>query len=157
MTLTYDEIYELFLSKVTDYSILELIENGEIDLVKESMHDWLKSSLSIPQTKKLFTTSVLDNDKSEFQFQLKNSVDDNSDLEFVCNLLSDAMVIKWLSPRVNSTLNINQMYGGKEEKFYSQSNHTKQLCDMYKDLDRQYKKMIRDYGYINIAHTTGVE
>ena len=67
----------------------------------------------------------------EFDFELKNTIDEDSDLDFIKKLLSTAMVIEWLNPQLNSTLNIQQMYGGKEEKFYAQSNHLNSIVNLH--------------------------
>lgn len=76
-----------------------------------------------------------------------NRVDD--DFGFVVEIISMGMVVEWLEPQVNSVLNTLQMFSGKEEKFYSQSNHLSELRGLLKDAQLKQRKLIRDRGYIS--------
>ena len=58
------------------------------------------------------------------------------------------MVIKWLEPQVKSKVNIAQMFGGKEQKFYSQSQHLSELKDMLETEKISLNKLIRDRGSV---------
>ena len=65
------------------------------------------------------------------------------------------MVYECLRPRLNSTLNVSQFEGGKEEKFYSQANHITVLQSLYKDARLEKIKIVRGYGYENNSYLTG--
>ena len=67
-------------------------------------------------------------------------------------LIAVGMVIEWLEPQVNSVLNTRQMFSGKEEKFYSQSNHLNELKDLLRQNRLKQRKMIRDRGYISNSY-----
>ena len=49
----------------------------------------------------------------------------------------------------------SQMYGGKEQKFYSQANHLIEIKSMLKDCKTELRKMIRDRGYIYNSYING--
>lgn len=53
----------------------------------------------------------------ELEYPVNNAVDQ----DFVENILAIGMVVSWTSVRLRSSLNMTQMFGGKEEKFYAQS------------------------------------
>lgn len=152
---SYERVYERFLSKVTDYKILEL----PMETAYEMMQDWLLSSIAKPYIKKIFRTISYDNDTMQLDFEIKNSNADEFDMEedFVLDVLSSAMVIEWLRPQVDSVLNIMQMYSGKEEKFYSQANHIDQLRNLLSDAKSELRKTIRDHGYISNSYINGDE
>ena len=144
MTLQYEDIFSMFLSKVTDYSFLEYDES----LVREQMVSWLHSSISTPRLRSKFT-ELIANDKEAFiSFSLKNSMDEQSDIEFTIDVVARAMVIAWLEPQVKNVLLTKQMLGGKEEKFYAQSSHISQLEQMLYSAKTELKNILRDYGYL---------
>lgn len=84
------------------------------------------------------------------QYELKHVINTaDEDLHFVIEVISLGMVAEWLEPQVNSVLNTLQMFSGKEEKFYSQSNHLSELRGLLKDVQLKQRKIIRDRGYIS--------
>lgn len=82
------------------------------------------------------------------EYQLKNDIYRNGDPDFISNIMAAGMVIQWLEPQVKSVLHTLQMFGGKEEKFYSQSNHLGELKGLLQDCKMELRKTIRDRGYI---------
>lgn len=75
-------------------------------------------------------------------------VGDSEDEEFVKDVLARGMVIAWLEPQVKSVLLTAQMFGGKEEKYYSQAAHLSQLQSLLADAKTELSKILRDYGYL---------
>lgn len=148
MTSNYEEVYSRFLTRITDYKFLELKE----DIVYSMMNNWMRATLAKPYVRRLFSSLSLDDEIMKFDYKLKNPVDDWSDEEFVYEIISNGMVIEWLEPQVKSVLNISQMFGGKEQKFYSQSNHLSELKDMLETEKTNLRKMIRDRGYVNNSY-----
>ena len=45
-----------------------------------------------------------------------------------------------------SIVNIQQMYGGKEQKFYAQANHLNAIQSLLSRFKIEQKKLIRDHG-----------
>ena len=83
-------------------------------------------------------------------WELKNSIDDNSDELFVIEVFAQGMIIQWLEPKskINSKCK-NNFFGGKEEKkFYSQANHLNELRSLLSDANISLRKLLRDHGYI---------
>ena len=151
MTSSYEKIYSSFLSRVTDYSFVEVNEDDVVDL----MNGWMKSVVSQPYVRRLFSSIIFDDYEEVVEFDLKTSVDDSADDDFVTEILSRGMVIEWLEPQVKSVVNIAQMFGGKEQKFYAQSTHMAELKDMLKTAKSELRRMICDYGYINNSYING--
>ena len=79
-------------------------------------------------------------------FTLNNSVDEESDRDFVLEILSLGMAIEWLQPQVDSVIHTSVMIGGKEEKKLL-DNH-KNMIDRLDSMKKEQNKMIRDYGYM---------
>ncbi len=147
MTLQYENIFSMFLSKITDYSFLEYDES----FVREQMVSWLHSSSS-PRLRAKFSTFTLNDEESALSFVLKNSVDEQSDCDFVADILARGMVIAWLEPEVKNVLLTKQLLTGSEEKFYAQANHISQLEQMLATAKTELKNILRDYGYLNNSY-----
>ena len=148
MTLQYEDIFSLFLSKVTDYSFLEYDES----FVRGQMVSWLHSSSSFPRLRVKFSTFDLSDEKAALSFDLKNSLDERSDCDFVADVLARGMVIAWLEPEVKNVLLTKQLLTGSEEKFYAQANHISQLEQMLSTAKTELKNILRDYGYLNNSY-----
>lgn len=143
MTSEFDEIYSRFYLRVKDYETSGLEEK----LVKQMLLGYLKSTLSKPMVRRLFQSVTLDEDIEEIEYELRNSLDEDSDKDFVEEVLALGMVVEWLSPRYHSTLLTSQLVSNSEQKFYSQKNHMDGLEIMYTKSQTDLRKLIRDYGY----------
>ena len=148
MTLQYEDIFSIFLSKITDYSFLEYDEN----FVRGQMVSWLRSSSSSPRLRAKFSAFSLNDEDAVLSFSLKNSVSEQSDCDFVADILARAMVSAWLEPEVKNVLLTKQLLTGSEEKFYAQSNHLSQLEQMLSTAKTEFKNILRDYGYLNNSY-----
>ena len=148
MTLQYEDIFSMFLSKITDYSFLEYNES----FIRDQMVSWLHSSASSPRLRSKFSEFTLNDEDSVLSFVLKNSNGERSDCEFVTDTLARAMVIAWLEPEVKNVLLTKQLLTSGDEKFYSQSNHIAQMEQMLTDAKTEFKNILRDYGYLNNSY-----
>ena len=151
-SLSYEEdIYSSFLGKITDYNFANISE----DDVYEMMNGYLKSAISQPYVRRLFSSIAMDDEVMEMTFELKNSIDEDSDKYFVTEVLSRGMVIAWLEPQVKSTVNLSQMFGGKEQKFFSQAQHLTELKDLLSTAKSEQRRIICDHGYANNSYIRG--
>ena len=151
MTSVFEDIFSRFLLKVTDYNFVRLEE----DTVNEMMIGWLKATLSKPYVRRIFSSLTIDEDFEEIEFELKNPVDEQSDADYVEELVATGMVVEWVTPQVNSVINTQQMLSGKEVKFYSQSQHLAELKGLLSDSNQALRKMIRDHGYFVNSYIGG--
>lgn len=146
---SYEKIYSQFLSKITDYNLISSDEQDVYEMLKDLLH----SAVSKPYVVKLFSSLSMNDEVIEMNYELKHVINKNDeDMGFVVEVIATGMVTEWLEPQVNSVLNTLQMFSGKEEKFYSQSNHLKELKDLLALSQNRQRKMIRDRGYISNAY-----
>ena len=143
-SLSYDEIFSDFLGSVTDYGLASI----DIDDMYGSMTEYLHKTLSLSYIRRLFSSINLDDTIQKINFEVANKVDDDADIDFIKYILSKGMVVEWLKPQVRSKLNIAQMFGGKEQKFYAQSTHLSELRGLLEDTQLELRKAVRDRGYI---------
>ena len=100
MTSDFDNVFSRFYLRVKDYELIGLEEN----LVKEILSGYLKSTLSKPMVRRLFSSITIDEDNEEIEYELREPLDDTSDADFVEEILSVGLVSEWASPKYHSTL-----------------------------------------------------
>lgn len=145
LNLNYEDIYSKFLLKIDDPSFAKLNPEDSYSLMCEYLH----SGASKVYIRKIFSELSFNDEEQLLGFQLINSVDEESDIEFVIGILSDAMQLQWIEPQVTSILLTKQFIGGKEEKFNPQSNQLTAMMNLKKMLEANIKKNITEYGYVN--------
>ena len=121
---------------------MSLDEKDLLEIYTERLH----SVVGKPRVRRLFSSISLDDEIQEMTFTLNNSVDEESDKDFVLEILSLGMAIEWLQPQVDSVIHTSVMIGGKEEKKLL-DNH-KNMIERLDSMKKEQNKMIRDYGYM---------
>ena len=140
--LSYSILFSRVLNKINDPKELSLDESDLFEIYTERLH----SVVGKPRVRRLFSSLSLDDEIQEMTFTLNNSVDEESDKDFVLEILSLGMAIEWLQPQVDSVIHTSVMIGGKEEKKLL-DNH-KNMIDRLDSMKKEQNKMIRDYGYM---------
>ena len=140
--LSYSTLFSRVLNKINDTKELSLDENDLLEIYTERLH----SVVGKPRVRRLFSSLSLDDEIQEMTFTLNNSVDEESDKDFVLEVLSLGMAIEWLQPQVDSVIHTSVMIGGKEEKKLL-DNH-KNMIERLDSMKKEQNKMIRDYGYM---------
>ena len=140
--LSYSTLFSRVLNKINDPKELSLDENDLLEIYTERLH----SVVGKPRVRRLFSSISFDDEIQEMTFTLNNSVDEESDKDFVLEILSLGMAIEWLQPQVDSVIHTSVMIGGKEEKKLL-DNH-KNMIDRLDSMKKEQNKMIRDYGYM---------
>lgn len=143
-SLSYEEVFNDFLGNVTDYDFVTTDE----DTVYEQMTEYLHKTLSQTYIRRLFSSFEKDDTIQQINFEMADVVDESSDKDFIVRVLSMGMVVEWLKPQVRNKVNISQFFGGKEQKYYSQSSHLSELRKLLEDTEIAMRKEIRDRGYI---------
>ena len=140
--LSYSTLFSRVLNKINDPKELSLDESDLFEIYTERLH----SVVGKPRVRRLFSSISLDDEIQEMTFTLNNSVDEESDKDFVLEILSLGMAIEWLQPQVDSVIHTSVMIGGKEEKKLL-DNH-KNMIERLDNMKKEQNKMIRDYGYM---------
>ena len=144
--LSYSTLFSRVLNKINDPKELSLDENDLLEIYTERLH----SVVGKPRVRRLFSSLSLDDEIEEMTFTLNNSVDEESDKDFVLEILSLGMAIEWLQPQVDSVIHTSVMIGGKEEKKLL-DNH-KNMIERLDSMKKEQNKMIRDYGYMHNSY-----
>ena len=134
MTL-YSTLYERCLSQITDPLLAQLPEE-DLDTM---LHDWLMDAIVEPV--------VGDYDFSDRDEELRQFNFDISDRDQ--KILSIHMVRGWLAPQIRSVTLTQQVYSGKETKYYAQANQLAEMRALDSDLQRQADLLFCRGTYLN--------
>ena len=138
MATPYEKIYNRFLQKISDFNLAE-VDDYSFD---EMINGWLNSAV-IRVRKCQHDLSKRDDELQEFE-------EDLSDLEI--ELLALGMVDAWVTPMLNSTELTLQFIGGKEEKYYSQSQMLSELRNLKKENSLEMNRLHNYYTYTNNSY-----
>ena len=134
MTL-YSTLYERALSSITDPLLAQLPEED----LETMLHDYLMDAIVEP--------TVGEYDFSDRDEELKQFNFDISDRDQ--KILAIHMVRAWLAPQIRSVTLTNQVFSGKETKFYSQKEMLNELRSLDADLQRQADLLFCRGTYLN--------
>lgn len=151
-SISYEEIFSSFLGNVTDYNLASLSPTDAFEIMSEFLH----KSVADPYVYRLFTEYRLDDEGQVFFFTLSNSVNDETDKEFVIATLAKWMVYEWLNQQVQSITNVSQLFSNKESKWYSQAQHISELRGLRDDAFKAARFHIQNAGYVRNSYLGGV-
>ena len=120
---TFDTIYDVFFSKITDDMYMELTEAQTKKLVFslfESALPWFE-----------FPRFALYN----YSIELEEYNIDLSKEEI--NIIATYMIVEWLGQQLASVELTRMKYSGSDFKFTSQANHMHKLTNLKKEYERQ--------------------
>ena len=137
MATPYEKIYDRFGQKFTDFNLAEIDDYS----LGEMLRSWLASAIVNVRT----SSDLSDRDEENECFNA-----DLSDCEI--ELLAMGMTMAWLDQHLNSTENVLQFIGGKEEKYYSQANHIAELRALREDIRVEMKRLHSYNTYTNNSY-----
>jgi hypothetical protein len=129
----YSTLYERCISKIEDPTLAMLPEED----LENMLYGYLLSAIA---KHRKCEHDLSDRDEVGKQFNV-----DLSDLEI--EILAIMMVREWISVQLHSVVNTLQVFGGKEEKFYSQASHLAELRALDESLRLEAQQLSRDYTY----------
>ena len=122
MTL-YSKLYDRALAQITDPLLAQLPEE-DLEIM---LHDWLMDAI-VEQVIGEYDFSDRDEKLKQFNFDIS---------ERDQKILSIHMVRAWLAPQIRSVTLTQQVFSGKETKFYAQANQLAEMRALDADLQRQ--------------------
>ena len=131
----YSTLYNRALAQITDPLLATLPEED----LNNMLHDWLMDAIVEPV---VGTYDFSDREEELKQFNFDISERDQK-------ILSIHMVRGWLAPQIRSVTLTSQVFGGKEEKYYSQSAHLAEMQNLDANLQRQADLLFCRGTYLN--------
>lgn len=138
MTMTdIQELYDIFLSKITDYRLLAMT-NAEID---DDLLGYFKSARAKFYRCKNDLTIVEDVEGKKI----------NSDLSyFEMEVIVNLMLVEHITPQLLSSENMKQSLSDKDFKIYSQANQLREIRLLLEGYERKANKMITEYTFFDL-------
>lgn len=154
---TFKEIYQNFLSKITDDMYMELTPQDTQDILEELLIS------ALPKFE--FPRQNLDYEVKETQgFDEQGNIAIqygfvNKLTKEEINIISTYMIVEWIGQQLASVENVRMKYSGSDFKFTSQANHMQKLLQLKKDYEREgfhlqrlYKRRKKDEN--GVFHST---
>ena len=130
---SYETIYNQALLKLEDYDLAKLPEED----LEQMLHGWMISAIAKFR---------------KCQSDLKQIDEENK--TFLVDLLDEEVEIlalltatEWLESQINSITLTKQFFGGKEEKWFSQSQQLSTLMALRDSNRLEARKLMRDFTY----------
>lgn len=137
MATTYDEIYDRFLNKVTDYELASLLNPDLVTQLLKNLKGAISDFLYCKQD-----LSSRDDAGGTFSITL-------TDLEQ--SILAKFMVVQWVNPQILRLENIRNELGNKDFQTFSPGNLLDKLLLLKKDLIREATEDMIFYHYNTIT------
>ena len=150
-SIAYNDIFDSFLGEITDYDLATLSESDADQMMTEYLHKAIYNM----HIYALFSSVSLDDDTHTITYEMAFKWNESADDGFLKNVLGKAMAYEWVSPKVNSITNLHQFYGGKEQKFYAQSNQLAQLIELKNQLNIDIRALIENRSLLKNAYLGG--
>lgn len=152
-SLSYEDIYSDFLGNMSDYQLASLNTSDAYELMTEYLQKGMRQSY----VRDLFSTLTYDKEIQTLSYELVDVIEEERDKEFVLGVLSKAMVVEWLKPQVRNKLNVAQVFGTRESKFFSQQSHLSEIRGLLEDTELELRKEIRDRSSLHNSYIGGVQ
>lgn len=139
MSISYDVFARAFLSKVTDYSFIQLQEDDRTSIVD----GFLKRA--IPKFAKVckYDLSTCDDDMRLFT----NADIPLSEIDEIVDIVSEGMVEQWMKPYVHRQENLENVLNTRDFTTYSPAELLLRIGNAHAKVQRDYTNMIREYSY----------
>ncbi len=142
----FSEIYDIFLTKITDDMYMELTELDTFRMLEDLLvaaipkFEFPRVNIFDYEGKEIDISSYcgVDSNYQEVVAYLYDSGHFNCVLNLEeINILAVYMIVEWLSQQLASVENTRMKYSGSDFKFTSQANHMQKLLALKKDYERE--------------------
>lgn len=136
MATTYENIYDAFLARITDFNLVDLSEED----FKKTLYKWMLGAIAqLPK----FSEELLARDE-------ENECFENDLTELSKELVVRTMVDMWVTPYINSSEQVSLFLGGKEEKIVKEN--LSKLIELKNSNTREMRRLYSDYTYASNSY-----
>lgn len=138
MVITYDSIDGAFLSKITEFELLQLPWVNRTAIVNGYR------SRAVSSFKKIcvYDLSKTDSESGAFTANFKES-----DVDEIIDIISDGMVVQWLKPYVYQQENLQNAINTRDYTTYSPAELLTRIGNAYSQANKEYIQKTREYSY----------
>ena len=138
MSVSYDVFAGAFLSKITEYTFMQLAEENRTAIVD----GFLKRA--IPKFAKVCKYNLAECDDSARVFFVDIPADE---LDEIVDIVSEGMLEQWMKPYVYRQENLENTLNSRDFTTYSPAELLLRISNAYAQVQKDYTQMIREYSY----------
>lgn len=139
MAIPYSAFTGAFLSKISEFELLQLDDNTRTEVI-DGYRKRAVSSFKKNCRVDLFTTA----DEKERAYDVDVSDDDADEL---VEIISEGMVMQWLKPYVYQQDLLQNLMNTRDYSMYSPAELLMRVGNAYQKAQKDYTQMIREYSY----------
>lgn len=138
MSVSYDVFAGAFLSKITEYTFIQIPEENRTEIVDEYM------KRAMPRFAKVckYDLTVFDDESRSFTAEIPDD-----DLDEIVDIVSEGMLEQWMKPYVYRQENLENVLNTKDFTTYSPAELLLRIGNAYAKVQKDYTNMIRGYSY----------
>jgi hypothetical protein len=139
MSIPYDAVVGAFLSKITEFDMI----NMDDDYREETVDGYMKRAVSeFDRVCKQDLTTSFDSATRMFNVDVSDAAADE-----IINILSEGMVVQWLKPYVYQQELLQNVLSTRDFTQYSPAELLMRVGNAYRRAQKDYTQMIREYSY----------
>lgn len=138
MSISYDAITNAFLSKITEFELLQLPSISRKELVDGYMKRTATAFKNVCQ----YDLTAYDDALREFTDDF-----DEADVDEILDIISEGMVVQWLKPYVYKQELLENALNTADFTTYSPAELLLRVGNAYAKAQKDYTQMVREYSY----------
>lgn len=138
MTVSYDSIIAVFLSKITEFELLNLIEEDRNYILDGYLTRAAASFNKVCE----YDLSLRDEELREFTDDFEES-----DIDEIADILSEGMLVCWLKPYVYRQELLENVLNTNDFTTYSPAELLLRVGNAYSKAQKDYTQEIREYSF----------
>lgn len=138
MTVTYDSIIAVFLSKITEFELLSLVEEDRNYILDGYLTRAAASFNKVCE----YDLSLRDEELREFTDDFEES-----DIDEIADILSEGMLVGWLKPYVYRQELLENVLNTNDFTTYSPAELLLRVGNAYSKAQKDYTQAIREYSF----------
>ena len=138
MTISYDAIIKIFLSKITDFDFLQFPEEDRTSTADGYMK---RAVVAFKKVCKYDLTAYDD------ALRLFTEDFDEADIDELLDIISEGMLIQWLKPYVYNQELLENALNTTDFTTYSPAELLLRVGNAYAKAQKDYTQMLREYSY----------
>lgn len=138
MSLSYDVFAEGFLSKITEFELLELEEGRRTEMVDT----YMKRSIAGFNRICKYDLSARDDEERVFDADIPDE-----DIDEIVDIVSEGMVVQWLKPYLNRQELLENALSTRDYSVFSPAELLMRVGNAYQKAQTDYTQMMREYSY----------
>ena len=139
MSVSYDLFTGAFLAKISEFEFLQLPAADRTNLVDGYMR---RAGSEFKHISVYDLMNAINDETREFAIDIEDD-----DIDEIVNIVSEGMVVQWLKPYIYRQELLENTLNTKDFTTYSPAELLMRVGNAYKDSQKDYLQMTREYSY----------